>query len=761
MYKKSLLLISSCLILSAFLDFSFDKKETKVLAADKKIFNKVTENLEDWSGSYLIVYEANDTSAYVLTNENINKTKNYTKLTISNDQIVSSDNLDKCIFTFSKMDNGYSISNGGKYISGTSKSNSLNLNDVASKNIIKYDDENKLVDIESNSSHLRFNNDSSTGDLFRYYKSTSYSNQQAIQLYKLFETPKIKLTLDTKGGILSDSYVKPDDVEAGLTLTGNLPLASDVTSPYGEKIELVNWINGNEVKNPGDSISITESTEYVAKYAQKSETVLTLEEATVICEKVGSTKTDFDCVIIGEVKSVEETTMVLTSNDKELIVTLPEQTTEIKTGNYVTITGRLLNDGTNRLVDVTSCEVEAMIVISCSSNEVYEGEEISLTYNVYGIDNPEIIWNLVDDDGNAEIVNKDGNYVLKGLKAGNVLLTASCDDVESNLLEITVKSSAPYDVISEYNYVTYSSLIFDYELTNITGKFNASTIDQSIKKSDEGTNDVSLFMDAFSNPECIESITSYKGDASNDVFINKEGDVNIYGKDKNYNEYSYIAFNAKEGYTITSVDITYNDEAKNAINTNALVRSAVDGEDILPTGNGTTKSYQINGNKVVVLNGNTGAKRIAFNKIVFHYKYEGTKEQINLKSCGLNLQAMINTDILTKYSNQITEVGFIYNIDNGKDTIHEVSLSVDDFVTKENNESWISKKIDGISLDDRSSQIIVEFYIKLDGVDKDLIFETFSYSIDEMISSYRSMDNLTPEQEKIIVAYEESYLSNN
>ena len=292
MYKKSLLLVSSGLILSAFFGFSFDKKETKVLAAEQT-FTKVTENLEDWSGSYLIVYENNATSAYVFTNNGtLDATKNYTELAISNNQIVSSDNLDNCIFTIAKMDDGYSISIGGKYISGTSGSNKLNAVDVASKNLIKYD--GSSIDIESNTSHLRFNKDT-TQLRFRYFKSSSYSTQQKIQLYKLYEPPKVKLTLDTKGGVLSDSYVKPSDVEVGLTLTGNLPLSSDVTSPYGEKIELVNWVNGNEVKNPGDPISITESTEYVAKYAQKSETVLTIEEAIAICEKVGATK---DCINI-------------------------------------------------------------------------------------------------------------------------------------------------------------------------------------------------------------------------------------------------------------------------------------------------------------------------------------------------------------------------------------------------------------------------------------------------------------------------------
>ena len=757
MYKKSLLLVSSGLILSAFFGLSIDKKETKALAAGQT-FTKVTESLSDWSGSYLIVYEASETSAYVFTNKGtIDTASNYTELAISNNQIVSSESLDNCIFTFDKMNDGYSISIGGKYISGTSRSNKLNSSNVASKNTIKYDDSS--IDIESNTSHLRFNN-AKDQLRFRYFKSSSYSAQQKIQLYRLDETPKVSLTLDTKGGVLSDTYVKPSDVEVGSTLTGNLPLSSDVTSPYGEKIELVSWVNGNEIKNPGDPISITESTEYVAKYAQKNETILTMEEAIAICEKVGPTKTDFECVLTGEVKSIEETTMVLVSNDKELTVTLPEPTTAIQVGNYVTITGKLLNDGINRLVDLTSCEVEQMIVISSSSNEVYEGEEISLSYNVSGIENPEVVWNLVDE-GNAEIINKDGNYVLKGVKAGSVLLTASCGEVESNLLEIMVKSAAPYDVISGYNYVTYSSLIFDYEVTTTTGRINGSTEDQNIKKLDVGTNDVNQFMDAFSNPECIESIDAHKGDATNEVYLNKDGYINIYGNNATYDDYSYVAFNAKEGYTITSVDITYNDEAKNAVNTNALVRSTIEGEDILSTDNNGTKSYQINGDKVIVLNGNLDGKRIAFSKIVFHYKYDGAKEQISLKSCGLNLQAMINTDVLTKYSSQITEVGFIYNIDNGVDTIHEVTLSLDDFVSKENNESWISKTIEGISLDDRSSQIIVEFYIKLDGVSKDLVFETFSYSIDEMVSTYSAMDNLTSEQEKIIATYQETYLSNN
>lgn len=84
------------------------------------------------------------------------------------------------------MTGGYSIkvnggTNDGKYINGTSGSNALGFSNSAQLNTLSY--ESSSVAITSNTSVMRYN--SASGNCrFRYFKSTTYSSQQVVQLYK-------------------------------------------------------------------------------------------------------------------------------------------------------------------------------------------------------------------------------------------------------------------------------------------------------------------------------------------------------------------------------------------------------------------------------------------------------------------------------------------------------------------------------------------------------------------------------------------------
>ena len=138
---------------------------------------KVTETPDDWSGEYLIVYE----SGSLVFNGSLTSldSANTKAITIS-DHTISATEGDPYKFIVAPMTGGYSIqSASGKYISGTSGSNTVNANDYAVANTLNIDASGN-ADIESNTSHLRFNSDAT---LFRYYKSTSYSSQKAIALY--------------------------------------------------------------------------------------------------------------------------------------------------------------------------------------------------------------------------------------------------------------------------------------------------------------------------------------------------------------------------------------------------------------------------------------------------------------------------------------------------------------------------------------------------------------------------------------------------
>lgn len=141
---------------------------------------KVTESREDWSGEYLIVYEA---AGRVLdgSRSTLEAVSNYKNVTIRNNTI-SAEEADAYRFLIAPYENGYSIqSAGGKYISGTAAQNKLNEGTSPQVNSIAIDAKGN-ADIVSNTSHLRYNTTSGQ-DRFRYFKATTYSNQQAIALY--------------------------------------------------------------------------------------------------------------------------------------------------------------------------------------------------------------------------------------------------------------------------------------------------------------------------------------------------------------------------------------------------------------------------------------------------------------------------------------------------------------------------------------------------------------------------------------------------
>ena len=141
---------------------------------------KVTAAPADWSGEYLLVYEG-ETTTHVWTgvdaaNGNVEATA--TDGTISGTDFVT--------ITVTPMEGGYSIkvnggANDGKYISGKSGDNKLNFGANAALNTLAYEDGS--VKIVSNTSVMRFNS-AKDNMRFRYFKSSSYTGQKVVQLYK-------------------------------------------------------------------------------------------------------------------------------------------------------------------------------------------------------------------------------------------------------------------------------------------------------------------------------------------------------------------------------------------------------------------------------------------------------------------------------------------------------------------------------------------------------------------------------------------------
>lgn len=149
-------------------------------------FKKVTTNLTDWSGTYVIGYEASSTEVYLLNGmlTKLDAANNYISKSL-NSGVISGSVASSYAFTISAVTGGYSIqSASGYYIGQTTDANELKSSTTKSyTNTIRFGAKGEL-DIVSGGAYLRFN--PTSGQMrFRYYKSASYTGQKAICLYKL------------------------------------------------------------------------------------------------------------------------------------------------------------------------------------------------------------------------------------------------------------------------------------------------------------------------------------------------------------------------------------------------------------------------------------------------------------------------------------------------------------------------------------------------------------------------------------------------
>lgn len=183
-------------------------------------YEKVTSNLSDWSGDYLIVYETGS-KAFNGALTNLDVANNNISVTISSDAIPSNTTTDVAKFTIASMTGGYSIkAASGKYIGNAGNSNSLTSSDSPLANTISYTN-GTLNIVSSGGAYLRFNK-ANDQQRFRYYKSSSYTDQQTIQLYKKTSgiTPTHKVHFNSNGGAGSMNDQTVNEMEAA-TLTAN------------------------------------------------------------------------------------------------------------------------------------------------------------------------------------------------------------------------------------------------------------------------------------------------------------------------------------------------------------------------------------------------------------------------------------------------------------------------------------------------------------------------------------------------------------
>ena len=163
-------------------------------------YEKLTSAPTDWSGEYLIVYETGS-KAFNGGLETLDATGNTISVSIENQTIASYATTDAAKFTIAPMTGGYSIkAANGKYIGQGSDSNGLTSSNSPLVNTLSFSGGDINV-VSSGGAYLRYNSNSGQ-ERFRYFKSSTYTGQKAIQLYKKKapSVPTHNINFNSNGG---------------------------------------------------------------------------------------------------------------------------------------------------------------------------------------------------------------------------------------------------------------------------------------------------------------------------------------------------------------------------------------------------------------------------------------------------------------------------------------------------------------------------------------------------------------------------------
>lgn len=146
-------------------------------------YQKVSSDQTDWTGEYLLVYEAGS-----LAWTGVDAGSCGVGVTISNG-IISQVPDGAVTLTLEAMDGGgYSIkinggSNNGKYIGKSDDSNGVDIKASAQKNTLSYSTDNGVLIAGTSGAVIRYNATSGQ-NRFRYFKAATYTGQKEVALYK-------------------------------------------------------------------------------------------------------------------------------------------------------------------------------------------------------------------------------------------------------------------------------------------------------------------------------------------------------------------------------------------------------------------------------------------------------------------------------------------------------------------------------------------------------------------------------------------------
>ena len=435
-------------------------------------FEKVTSTSDITDGQYLIVYESGNV-AFNGGLSSLDVSSNTIGVSINNKKITYNATTEAASFTIECSSEGYAIlSSSDKYIYGTSGSNVLNTSTEPVYNAMSISSGN--VDIVSNTSHLRYN--SADGQTrFRYYKSASYSDQQAIQLYKANVSAPVTPTV-------SSVTVTPSTLQLDLnsTYTGNL---SATVNGSHSPAQTVTWSSSNTniatVSSSGEvigkavgSATITAtSTVDTTKKGTCTVTVIAdaVNSVNVTCSKTfhpGETISKSDLTVVAHyVSGKEETVTDYTFTDSNYMFTYSDAPSGGTTGSKQL---RLSYGGSNYTFNVN---------VSRAAYQNLSGASDTLTRATTGVGN-----------GTTDYTSWSGkklasNAVYAGVTAGD----KDSIQLRSKNSDSGIFTTASGGILSKVS-VTWNSGTQSGRTLNIYGKHSAYTsVDDLYNSSKQGT----------------------------------------------------------------------------------------------------------------------------------------------------------------------------------------------------------------------------------------------------------------------------------
>lgn len=211
-------------------------------------YQKITNAKDLTDGDYLIVYE-DESLAFDGNLETLDASSNTISVSITEGVIEPDDDVNNAVFTYNSTKKTLK-SHSGYYIGKDSNANGMDTNSSTEyENTISFDGDGNVVIVSSGGAYLRYNATSGQ-DRFRYFKSSTYTGQKAIQLYKKVassSSPQLSipqgLYVDATTKTVSwhtvknaDSYVLVvggDDYSSDISISGNIASATiDIADEY-------------------------------------------------------------------------------------------------------------------------------------------------------------------------------------------------------------------------------------------------------------------------------------------------------------------------------------------------------------------------------------------------------------------------------------------------------------------------------------------------------------------------------------------------